>query len=422
MTSSAARPLWQGRTLALVGIVLFAFSLRSAVASLSPLFDHIAADFELPAAVIGLIGTAPPVCFAIFGLLTPALERRFGLERLAVAAMVVVTAGLVARSLAPNSGLLLAGTALVFAAVGTGNILLPPLVKRYFPDRIGLMTTLFSTTMAVATFLPPLIAVPVADASDWHFSLGLWAVFALVAMVPWVGLAVRRGALEREERARAADRVDGDADDIDAPSPRAFARMWRLPLAWALLVSFAVSSTIAYTSFAWLPKLLVDVAGVTPAIAGVLLSLFGFMGLPASLVVPLLVTRRNATRLLYGISVTTGLVGVGGLLLAPAAAPALWVVMLGLAPLLFPMILVLLGLRTRTHEGAVALSGFVQSGGYAIAALFPFGIGLLHDATDSWTAPLVILACVIAAAIPAGVVAARPHTVEDDWERRHGAW
>lgn len=420
MTSSPARPLWQGRTLALVGIVLFAFSLRSAVASLSPLFDHIAADFELPAAVVGLIGTAPPVCFAIFGLLTPALERRFGLERLAVAAMVVVTAGLVARSLAPNSGLLLAGTALVFAAVGTGNILLPPLVKRYFPDRIGLMTTVFSTTMAVATFLPPLIAVPVADASDWHFSLGLWAVFALVAMVPWVGLAVRRGALERAERA-AVD-ADGGSDDIEAPSPRAFTRMWRLPLAWALLVSFAVSSTIAYTSFAWLPKLLVDVAGVTPAIAGVLLSLFGFMGLPASLVVPLLVTRRNATRALYGIAVTTGLVGIGGLLLAPQAATALWVVLLGLAPLLFPMILVLLGLRTRTHEGAVALSGFVQSGGYAISALFPFGIGLLHDATDSWTGPLVILAFVVAAAIPAGVVAARPHTVEDDWERRHGAW
>ncbi|HKP06987.1 MAG TPA: MFS transporter, partial [Microbacterium sp.] len=70
----------------------------------------------------------------------------------------------------------------------------------------------------------------------------------------------------------------------------------------------------------------------------------------------------------------------------------------------------------------VALSGFAQSGGYAIAALFPFGIGLLHEATDSWTGPLIVLAIVIAAAIPAGVVAARPHTVEDDWERRHGAW
>ena len=414
MTSTPARPLWQGRTLALVGIVLFAFSLRSAVASLSPLFDHIAADFELPAAVIGLIGTAPPVCFAVFGLLTPALERRFGLERLAVAAMVVVTVGLVARSLAPSSVLLLAGTALVFAAVGTGNILLPPLVKRYFPDRVGLMTTVFSTTMAVATFVPPLVAVPVADAADWHLSLGLWAVFALVAMVPWIGLAVRRATLEKQ-------RSEAD-DDLEQPNPRVFGRMWRIPLAWALLVGFAVSSTVAYTSFAWMPKMLVDIAGVTPAAAGALLSLFGFMGLPASLVVPLLVTRWNATRLLFGVAVTTGLAGIAGLLFAPTVAPWLWVVLVGLAPLLFPMLLVLLGLRTRTHEGAVALSGFVQSGGYAIAALFPVGIGLLHDATGSWTCPLIVLACVIAAAIPAGVVAARPHTVEHDWERRHGAW
>ncbi|MGW9346002.1 MFS transporter, partial [Streptomyces albidoflavus] len=125
---------------------------------------------------------------------------------------------------------------------------------------------------------------------------------------------------------------------------------------------------------------------------------------------------------LYGAAVVTGLAGIAGLLFAPAVAPWLWVVLIGLAPLLFPMILVLLGLRTRTHEGSVALSGFVQSGGYAIAALFPVGIGLLHDATGSWTGPLIVLACVIAAAIPAGVVAARPHTVEEDWERRHGTW
>ena len=398
--------------------MLFAFSLRSAVASLSPLYDHIAADFDVPAAVIGLIGTAPPVCYAVFGLLTPALERRFGLERLAVVAMVVVAIGLIVRSLAPGAGLLLAGTALIFAAVGVGNILLPPLVKRYFADRVGLMTTVFSTTMALATFLPPLIAVPVADASDWHVSLGLWAVFALVASVPWIGLAVRHAAAAKTRAEAAA----ADDDDIEQPSPRAFGRMWRLPIAWALLVGFAVSSSLAYTAFAWLPTILVDIAGVTPVVAGVLLALFGFMGLPASLAVPLLVTRGNATRALFGVAVGTGFAGIAGLLFIPAVAPWLWVALLGLAPLLFPMILVLLGLRTRTHEGAVALSGFVQSGGYAIAAVFPVGIGLLHDATHSWTGPLIVLAAVVAAAIPAGVVAAQPHTVEDDWERRHGAW
>ena len=90
MTMPSARPLWQGRALALVGIVLVAFSLRSAVASLSPVIDHVAADFPVSPVVIGLIGAAPPVCFAIFGLLTPLFERRFGLERMAVAAITLM--------------------------------------------------------------------------------------------------------------------------------------------------------------------------------------------------------------------------------------------------------------------------------------------------------------------------------------------
>lgn len=408
MTLPPSRPLWQGRALALVGIVLFAFSLRTAVASLSPVLGFIGADFAVSPAVIGLIGTAPPVCYAVFGILTPQLERRFGLERLAVAAMAVAVIGMAWRGLAVDALTLLLSTALIFAAVGVGNILLPPLVKKYFPDRIGLMTTIYSTTMAVATFSPPLVAVPVADAAGWRLSLGLWAVFALVAMIPWIALLVR-------------GRSDADVD-IEAASPRAFGRMWRLPLAWALVVGFTVSGVLAYTSFAWLPTLLHDEAGVTPAAAGALLSLFAAMGLPSSLLVPVLVVRFHATRALFGVAVVSGLAGISGLLFAPQAAPWLWVVLLGIAPLLFPLTLVLLGLRTRTHETAVALSAFVQSVGYAIVALFPVGIGLIHGWTDSWTLPLILLAAVVAAAIPAGVVAARRHTVEDDWERRHGAW
>lgn len=409
MPSPPDRTLWRGRTLTVIGIVLFAFSLRSAVASLSPLVDHITDDFAMPAAVIGLIGTAPPVCYAVFGILTPFFERRLGLERLTVISIAVVAVGMLLRGFAADAVGLLLGTALIFAAVGVGNILLPPLVRTYFPDRIGLMTTVYSTTMAVATLTPPLIAVPVADASDWRISLGMWAVFAAIALIPWIAMLVR-------DRAAAAD------DDIEAPNPRVFGRMWRLPLAWALAVGFLAAGTVAYVSFAWLPQLLVDVAGVTPAQAGALLALFAAMGLPASLLVPLLVTRFHATRALFGVAVVTGLTGVAGLLFAPQAAPWLWVVLIGLEPLLFPLTLVLLGLRTRTHEGSVALSGFVQSIGYAIVALFPIGVGLLHDATGSWTGPLIVLGCVMAAAIPAGVVVSRRVTIEEDWERRHGAW
>lgn len=408
MSSAGTRPLWHGRALALVGIVLFAFSLRSAVASLSPLLSIIREDFGVSAVVTGLIGTAPPACYAIFGLLTPRLERRLGLERLAVIAMGVVAVGTFVRAFAVNEWTLLAATALMFAAIGVGNILLPPLVKRYFPDRVGLVTTMYSTTMAVATLLPPLLAVPVADAAGWRVSLGMWAVFALVAMVPWLRMLVH------SRRA--------GADDIEQASMAVFGRMWHTRLAIALLVIFIVSGALAYTFFTWLPQILIDQAGVSTAQAALMLSLFAATALPVSLVVPLLIAKLHATRVLLWVTLAMTLTGLGGLMLAPAAAPWLWVFILGLSAAFFPMSLVLIGLRARTHSGAVALSGFVQSIGYGMAAFFPFGFGLLHDLTHSWTAPLIMMAVLALAVIPAGTVAARRETVEDEWERRYGAW
>lgn len=409
MTAASAET--RGRLLALAGIVLFAFSLRTGVASLSPIIDHVSRDVALSPWVIGLIGTAPPVCYAVFGIVTPGLERRFGLQRLAVIALAVASLGLVGRALAPNAGLLLAATALIFAAVGVGNILLPPLVKRYFPDRIGAMTTVFTTTMALATFVPPLIAVPVADAAGWRTSLGLWAVFAAAALVPWLVL------LRRERTLRAADM------DAESAPPRVLRRLWALPTTWALVVGFAVSSGTAYTAFAWLPQILVDVSGVTPAEGGALLSLFAVMGLPCSLLVPVVVARfRGAVGLLFAVAIAAGLAGLAGLAFAPTVVPWLWVALLGTCPLLFPLVLVLLNLRTRTHEAAVALSGVVQSVGYAIAAVFPFGVGIAHTLTGEWIVPLALLAVLMVAGIPAALIAARPRTVEEDWSRRHGPW
>lgn len=437
MTAPSARPLWQGRALALVGIVLVAFSLRSAVASLSPVLDHVAEDFPVSSVIVGLIGAAPPVCFALFGLLTPLFERRFGLERMAVVAIVLMAAGMLLRGLAPDSWSLLAATAVVFAGVGSGNVLLPPLVKKYFADRLGVMMTAYSTTLAVSTFLPPLVAVPVADSLGWRISLGMWGVVAALALVPWVTLLVRtRGERDRPMPTELLmpDPTDGVDDVRDAvaastgpittqsASPRVFGRLWRLPLAWALALVFGTSSTMAYVAFAWLPTILVDLGGVSPATAGFLLSLFALVGLPCSMLVPVLVVRFQATRPLFLVAVAAGLVGLLGLLLLPTVALPLWVAIFGLTAIMFPLSLVLLSIRARTPESAVALSGFVQSIGYAIAAVFPLLVGLLHETTGGWQVPLLVVAAVLAVSIPAGIVAGRRRTIEDEWERRHGHW
>ncbi len=395
--------------LAASAIVLLALTLRIAVASLSPLLIVIERDFPLPAAIVGLIGMAPPVAFAISGFVTPAIERRVGLERLVLVAAVVAAVMLGMRAVAVDAITLLAATAGIFAAVGVANVLLPAVVKKYFPARIGLMTTIYTTTMAVATFMPPLVAVPLAESVGWRGSFALWAAVAVAAVVPWVGMSLR---------ARAAR-----ADVLEQPKTSVLSRVVRVPQTWALAATFAVNSSVAYGLFAWLPPLVMGVAGVDAAEAGGLLALFSFMGLPVSLVVPLLVVRARSVAPFYVVAVVGGLAGVAGLLFAPAAATTLWVVLIGIPPLMFPMALVLFGLRTRSHDTAVALSGFVQSVGYGIAALMPLAIGVTHEVTGGWTAGLIVLGVVIACVIPAGIVVSRGETIEEAWERRNGtAW
>ncbi len=430
----SSAPLWRGRALALLGIVLCAFSLRSAVASLSPLIDHIAVDFPLSSTVVGLIGTAPPVCFALFGLLTPLLERRWGLERVMLVALSAVAAGLVLRGFSVDAVTLVLTSTLIFAGVGMGNILVPPLVKKYFPDRLGLMMTVYTTVMSLSTFIPPLLVVPIADASSWRLSLGLWGVFAIAGVIPWVVMLVVSRAGERPDAPTqdAGAGADRELDPVTlatgpiqvAPAGgQVFARLVRLPLAWSIAIVFGTSSIMAYVSFAWLPSIVADVAGVDATAAGLLLSLFAFMGLPASLLVPVLVVRFQATRALFLFAVACGVVGILGLLFfANPVTVWVWVGLFGLVPVMFPLALVLISIRARTPESAVGLSSFVQSVGYLSAAAFPFFIGVLHDATGAWTAPLLVLGAVVIISIPFGLIAARRRTVEDEWELRRGSW
>jgi len=287
--------------------------------------------------------------------------------------------------------------------------------------------------MAVSTFLPPLVAVPVADTLGWRVSLGMWGVFAAIALVPWVTMLLTNRTTAAEEEAAepplvrrmsAQDAVAAATGPITTlpANPRIFGRLWRLPLAWSLALVFAVSASMAYASFAWLPSILIDVGGVTPATAGFLLSVFAAVGLPCSMVVPVLVVRFQAARPVFFTAAAAGLIGLAGLLFAPGAGLVLWVIVFGVTGAMFPLSLVLLSIRARTPESAVALSGFVQSIGYGIAALFPLMLGVLHESTGGWQVPLLVLAAGLVVSAPAGWMAGRRRTIEDEWERRYGRW
>ncbi len=414
MPADRPLPLWAGRTAALLGIFLVAFCLRLSVAALSPIVSFIAHDIPLDPLVLGIIGAAPPVTFAGTGLATPWLSRRLGLERSLVVAAVLMAAGQVLRSLAPDEVLLVVGTVVSLLGAAIANVLLPPVVKKYFPDRITQVTTIYAVLISLSTALPALLAVPLATSVNWRFSLGAWFVFALIAIVPWV---VASFAHLRETAARARSNDPGALES----EPSLEGRLFRSPVAWAIMITFSISSINVYAFFAWLPSLLVQTAHVSSGEAGALLALYAIMGFPGSLVIPWLAGRiRNVGILLY-VALALFFVGDAGLLFAPAAAPILWVAIAGLGPFLFPLSLVLINSRTRSHRGSVALSGFVQGVGYIIAAVSPLAFGLLEQATGNWTLSLCFLFLLTLATIPAGIILGRGHYLEDDLARRRTA-
>lgn len=391
--------------MALLGIVLVAFNVRTVVSAIAPVATEIAQDIRLGSIELGAIGTMPPIAFAAAALFGAAIARRVGVERLLALAIVAMVLGHVLRSVAPSFWVLLVGTVVALAGAGVGNVLLPPLVKRYFPDRIALVTAVYVGVVSMSAAVPAAVASPVTDAAGWRASLGVWAVAAFVCLLPWLVILVR------DRRARAAV-----PDAVTVVAPRLPSGIWRSKVAWAVALIFSLSSAHVYSAFAWLPLLLVEKAGVSQAEAGAMLGAYALVGLPAALIVPPLATRLRSVAVVLYAGVLFFIVGYGGLLFMPAEAPWVWVIAAGAGTITFPLALTLINLRTRTQSGSVALSGFVQGVGYTIAALGPFLFALLYDASGGWDLPLYYLLATALATAVVGRQLGRPLMLEDELE------
>lgn len=412
--AAAQRHPWRGRLLVLVGILLVAMNLRVGIASVSPILAWVQGDLDLTAAEIGLLGTVPVVSFSVFGSLTPVLARRLGLEPLLIAAMLVSSVGEVVRTVATTAPGFIAWSVIALAGMGVGNVVLPPLVKRYFPDRIGPVTAGYSVAMSFSTALPPLVAVPAAVLLGWRVSLASWAVVGVVAAVPWV-VVVARSTAARSGMADVLRRAPAHTDRLESRHRHA-GRVWRSRLAWALAISFAMNSLNAYVTFAWLPALLVD-GGSTPAEAGSWLALVAVVAVVPALVAPPLAVRMRNPVVVVVVFVVMFVAGWAGLLWAPSGL-LWWALLVGLGLGTFPLLLTLINLRTRTSAGAASLSGFTQGVGYALSAVGPVLVGVLYGLTGEWVVPSSVLLVSSVTLLTAGSIACRPVMLEDTWAPR----
>lgn len=372
-----------------------ALNLRSVVSSIGVSLDELMPALSMSGGTAGLLTTLPVLSFAFFGATANAIARTVGLHRTAALSLVALTLGMGVRGLVDSTWLFMVATTIALAGAAVGNVILPPLVKRHFPNRVGIVTAIYTTAMLIGAALPPAVTVPIADAAGgWRAGLEAWAIMAAVCLLPWLTML---------------------GHDVHPSTTRRstvpISMVVRSPMAWAMAVFFGVQSSNAYVVLGWLAPAYTD-AGLSRTAAGLMVGIVQSLGIPVALLLPQL-TRRLPNQALLPIAFSVlSAAGWLGVMAAADTVPWLWAIMLGIGCGAFPWVLSMIGLRTNTPSGTVALSGFVQSIGYLIAALGPLGVGLLHDATDSWTLPLLVLAGTSMLML-VGLVFARPRYFED---------
>jgi CP family cyanate transporter-like MFS transporter len=419
------------------GIVLAALNLRPAITSLGALLEEVRDDLGMSGGAAGLLTSVPPLCFAVFGVTAPRLARRFGPAAVVCAGMVAITTGLAVRPYIGGTAGFLAMSALALMGIAVSNVLMPVIVKRWFPDKVGSMTGLYSMALALGTSAAAAATVPVTDAlgGDWRSGLVVWAGLAAAAVLPWVLLVRARGAGpgtgDREPAAsRTGDRTPAAAAATPSatgaragvPAPAAAVvtrhapeglRITRSRTAWALAVFFGLQATAAYITMGWMAQIFRD-AGVAAGTAGLLLAVTMVMGVPLAFVIPRLATRLPRQGPIVVVLGLCGLAGYAGLYLAPAAGAWAWALLLGVSNCAFPLALTMVGMRARTGAGVAELSAFAQSTGYLISIPGPLLVGVLYQHSGGWGLPLALMAGLMVPQIAVGILAGRDRTVEDE--------
>ncbi|MFJ4803634.1 CynX/NimT family MFS transporter [Streptomyces murinus] len=416
---------WATR-LVVVGIVLSAVNLRPAITSLGALLEEVRDGLGMSGSVAGLLTSVPPLCFAVFGVMAPRLARRFGPAAVVCAGMAAIFTGLLIRPYAGGTAGFLAASALALMGIAVSNVLMPVIVKRWFPDRVGSMTGLYSMVLALGTSLPAAVTVPMTHAlgGNWKLGLAVWAVLAAAAVVPWIPL-VREG---RERSVPAARSVQAPAKaqaptQTQAQTPASVSaraaeeqpplRITRSRTAWALAVFFGLQATAAYITMGWMPQIFRD-AGVSAGTAGLLLAVTMVMGVPLAFVIPRIATRLPHQGPIVLVLGVCGLAGYAGLYLAPAAGAWAWALLLGIANCAFPLALTMVGMRARSGPGVAQLSAFAQSTGYLISIPGPLLVGVLYQHSGGWGLPIALMAALMVPQMVVGVLAGRDRTVEEE--------
>ncbi|MDM5303939.1 MFS transporter [Bacillus subtilis] len=388
----------------IIGIIFIAFNLRPAITSVGPVISSIRADLHMSNGTAGFLTALPLLSFAVLSPLAPKFGQRLGNERTLWLGLLMLLIGILLRSAGLISALF-AGTALIGIGIAIGNVLLPSLIKHKYPEKSGIMISLYTTSMCIFAALASGVSVPLAAQMEggWKQAFLLWGGLAFLALLIWIP------QLRHRDTANKAVKLQTSS-------------IWASKMAWHVTIFMGLQSFLFYSSIAWFPEILRS-HGIDTSTAGWMVSLMQFASLPSTFLTPVFADRLKHQRGIVAGLTAVYLIGLCGLLAGGShILLAVWMIIIGIGQgSSISLALTLIGLRSENAQQAAALSGMSQSFGYLLAAVGPIFVGYLFDQTHSWTMPLVLLIAALITMGAAGLGAGRDQYILQPEKQRNSA-
>jgi len=369
--------------LLMLAIGLIALNMRGPLVAVAPVIAQLEDDLGFTPVELGFLTGIPVLCFALAAPLASLAGRKLGPEFAITLTLLGVLFGVVVRS-AGGGALVMLGTVILGVAITIGNIVVPLIIRRDFtPARQGAAMGTYTAALNIGSFLTSMVSAPLADLLGWRPAIAASGLFAVAAAAVWVIAVGRRAFIPAA---------------IPAADPRRPGKLTSRWITAALTFGFAGQAFSYYGVTAWLPSLLSDELGMSPAAAGAGSSLFQILAIVGGLGVPLAARFASTTAVGLALGLLWLTVPVG-LLLAPELW-WLWCSFGGIAQgggitLIFLAIIRL----ARDQASAARMSAVVQGTGYSFGAVAPTLLGYVHGTTGAWTGPLLMILCSVAAFI-----------------------
>ena len=365
--------------LIILGVIFLSLILRTPITSVGAILGPLKSILDINNTVAGFITTIPLIAFAIFSPMVAKISNKVGLEKTLLLAAIIISIGLGLR-FHINTYVFFITTFIIGVGITIGNVLLPGLVKKYYPEKLGLMTGFYAVIMNIGAAVAAGISYPILSSNigGEKFSTGLavniWIIIAVINIFVYTAMSKNSSVSEIKDE---HEKVHG---------------YFKYSKMWTIMLSMGLQSALFYCSVSWFAEIMIS-KDFSPETAGLLLSISQFAQFPSTFIVPILADKVH-NKLIIPVVITIGyLVSLVGMLYTSGNFVLMltFIIIFALAGGgSFSYVMYLFSVKSRNESEAADISGLAQSGGYLLAAVFPPLLGYIRDISD-WNKALYVL-------------------------------